>query len=636
MPGTELGKAYVQIIPTAKGISSGIEGLLDEPLTKEGHAGGKKLGAGIATGLKAASAAVIAGTAALSAAITKGVADTAAYGDNVDKMSQKMGLSAEAYQEWDAIMQHSGTSIDSLQSGMKTLANAVESGNGAFERLGITQEQVASMSNEDLFAATISSLQNVENETERTYLAGQLLGRGATELGPLLNMSAEETEAMRQRVHELGGVMSNDAVKAAAAYQDSLQDMKTALSGASRNILSEFMPSITTVMDGMTELFAGGDGIGLINDGITDFINKLSANIPKILNVGGNIVVTLVNAIIQNLPALISAAIPVLQSLVGAIIENLPVIIDAALNIIMALAQGLIDALPVLIPAIVDVVFAIAEKLTEPDTLMMLVEAVFQIIGAIVVGIVNSLPRILEGIGQVIFNAIGFIYEALSPVIDGIADIFSGAWEGIKNAFSSVGNFFSGVWQSIKNAFGSVAEWFRGIFSRAWQAVKNVFSSGGRIFTGIKEGIERAFKNIVNAIIRGINKVVAIPFNAINGILNTLRGVDILGIKPFGWIRTISVPQIPQLAKGGIVDDPTLAVVGEAGDEAVVPLDKLWREMRSMWADTIYNRDSAGAGGIGNMTINIYATDGQNADDIADAVMLRIQEATERRAAALA
>ncbi len=634
MAGTELGKAYVQIVPSANGISDGIKGVLDEPLTKEGHAGGKKLGAGIANGLKAASAAVIAGTTALAAAITKGVADTAAYGDNIDKMSQKMGLSAEAYQEWDAIMQHSGTSIDSMQSSMKTLANAVENGNDAFERLGISQEQIASMSNEELFAATISSLQNVENETERTYLAGQLLGRGATELGPLLNMSAEETEAMRQRVHELGGVMSDDAVKAAAKYQDSLQDMKTALSGASRNILSEFMPSVTTVMDGLTVLFAGGDGIGLINEGITNFINTLSESVPQILEVGGNIVLSLSNAIIQNLPALISAAIPVLQSIVAAIIENLPTLLDAALEIIMALAQGLIDSLPVLIPAVIDVVFTLAEKLTEPETLMMLLEAVFQIIGAIVVGIINSLPRILEGVGNVLTNVVNFIYEALSPAIDGISQIFVGAWNGIKNAFSAVGSFFAGIWNSIKNAFGSVAEWFRGIFSRAWEAVKNVFSVGGRIFDGIKDGIADVFKSVVNRIIDGINRVITVPFNAINSMLNRLRGINILGVSPFGWIGQISVPQIPKLASGGIVGAPTILEAGEAGDEAIIPLDKLWREMRSMWADTV-NGNGNGVG-VGNVTINVYAAEGQNAEDIADAVMYRIQEATERRAAALA
>ena len=153
---------------------------------------GTALKTGIGTAAKIGTAAIAAvGTAVVgsSVAFIKGAGDIAEYGDNIDKMSQKMGISAQGYQEWEAVMQHSGTSMESLKAGMKTLANAVENGNDAFGRLGITQEQIASMSNEELFNTTISALQNVENETERTYLAGQLLGRGATELGALLNTS---------------------------------------------------------------------------------------------------------------------------------------------------------------------------------------------------------------------------------------------------------------------------------------------------------------------------------------------------------------------------------------------------------------------------------------------------------------
>ena len=82
-------------------------------------------------------AAVTAAAAGATRALVSGVNEVAEYGDHVDKMSQKMGISAEAYQEWDAVMQHSGTSIDSLKASMKTLANAVENGNEAFERIGI-------------------------------------------------------------------------------------------------------------------------------------------------------------------------------------------------------------------------------------------------------------------------------------------------------------------------------------------------------------------------------------------------------------------------------------------------------------------------------------------------------------------
>ena len=265
----ELAKAYVQIIPTTQGIQGELEDLLGNEASDAGESAGGKFSSKFGLVLKTTGAVAAAGfgiAAGAAGELVKQVSGVAAYGDNIDKMSQKLGMSATAYQEWAAVMEHSGTSIDAMQSSMKTLANAVENGNEAFDRLGISQEQLAGMNNEEIFAATITALQNVDNETERTYLAGQLLGRGATELGALLNTSAEETQAMRDRVHELGGVMSDEAVKNAAAFQDTLQDLKTSIGGVSRGLLTTFLPSVTQIMDGLTTLFSGGDGIQMIKD----------------------------------------------------------------------------------------------------------------------------------------------------------------------------------------------------------------------------------------------------------------------------------------------------------------------------------------------------------------------------------
>lgn len=184
----------------------------------------------------------------------------------------------------------------------------------------------------------------------------------------------------------------------------------------------------------------------------------------------------------------------------------------------------------------------------------------------------------------------------------------SNTWEGIKNVFSVVGNwfynsvispvtnFFSGMWgkvkngaknawDGIKNVFSTVAQFFGDVFSKAWKKVKDIFSTGGKIFDGIKDGIVNAFKAIVNAIISGINRVIAIPFNGINWALNKIRNVSIFGLKPFDWIYTISVPQIPRLAKGGITNGATLAEIGEAGREMVLPL-----ESNTQWMDLLADK----------------------------------------------
>ena len=363
-----------------------------------GLAGSLKKGFGIA----AKSVGVLTTAAgALGAGFVKASGDVAAYGDNIDKMSQKMGMSAEAYQEWDAVMQHSGTSMETLKASMKTLANAAETGSDAFDKLGISQEQIANMSQEELFSATITALQNIDDETERTYLAGKTLGRGATELGALLNTSAEDTQAMKDRVHELGGVMSDEAVKAAAAYQDSLQDMQTAMSGLKNNIVSEMLPSITQAMDGLANVFSGDEETGLeqIDKGINDFIKKINGIIPKVLSLGGKIIGSLGQAILTNLPKLSETALQIIIQLV-------------------TLASGISQALPTLIPAAVSAVVAIAQTLLQPDNISMLIDAAIQLIMGLADGLIEALPILIDAIPELIQALLTAILQNLPKLVN--------------------------------------------------------------------------------------------------------------------------------------------------------------------------------------------------------------------------
>lgn len=196
------------------------------------------------------------------------------------------------------------------------------------------------------------------------------------------------------------------------------------------------------------------------------------------------------------------------------------------------------------------------------------------------------------------------INTAFNSVGSWFTEKFSGAWNSIKSIFSpdAVTKFFAGCWKNIKGAFGSVSDWFRGTFASAWQAVKNVFSSGGKVFDGIKDGILNGLKVVINALINGINRVIKIPFDGINNALKTIKSTNILGIKPFSWIGTISVPSIPKLAKGGIVNNPTMFQAGEAGKEAVLPLQNNTQWMQDL-ADFINSQRDENEG---NQEINLY------------------------------
>lgn len=216
---------------------------------------------------------------------------------------------------------------------------------------------------------------------------------------------------------------------------------------------------------------------------------------------------------------------------------------------------------------------------------------------------VKGVKDAFSSIGKWFTDRRNDINNAFSSIGSWFSEKFTGAWNAIKGIFSSdaVTRFFAGAWNNIKGAFGSVSDWFRGTFADAWQAVKNVFSSGGAIFNGIKDGILNGLKAVINALIKGINRVIKIPFDGINSALKTIKSTNILGFKPFSWIGTITVPSIPKLAKGGIVNNPTMFQAGEAGKEAVLPLQNNTQWMQDL-ADFINSqRDDDG-----EKEINLY------------------------------
>ena len=200
-------------------------------------------------------------------------------------------------------------------------------------------------------------------------------------------------------------------------------------------------------------------------------------------------------------------------------------------------------------------------------------------------------------------NVIQPVTNLFKKLKETLTEAFRSAWEGVKKVWSSVADFFKNtVWGGIKNAFSNVTEWFRTVFSKAWQAVKNVFSTGGKVFEGIKEGIVDVFTTVVNAIIRGINKVITIPFNAINRVLEGIRGISILGVSPFSWISTFSVPQIPELEEGGVLERGQVGLLEGNGAEAVVPLHENKR-----WISAVAQDMDAAMGGSGSQVVALLS-----------------------------
>lgn len=474
----ELGKAYVQIVPSADGISGSITNVLSGEADSAGSSLGNLLGNNLVGTLKTVLAA--AGIGAIITSAVGKVGELAEFGDAIDKNSQKMGISAQAYQEWDAVLQHSGTSMDSMKSTFKTLSNAAQDGNESFEALGISLEDAASMSTEDLFGAVISGLQNMEEGTERAAIANDLLGRGSVELGALLNTSAEDTQAMRDRVHELGGVMSDEAVKAAAAYQDSLQDMQTAISGLSRGMLAEFLPSVTTIMNGITEIFSGdsASGVGMVLDGLSSIVTGIIDAVPRFLEAGAQVVAGIVQGIAEHLPEMLSTGSQAAISALDGFLANFPQMLEAGFNALGTLIQGIINNLPSLIAQAAAVVATLAATIGQhfPEIL----QKGLELLGQLLAGIIQAIPQIPGAIVQIIQS------------IKGEFDNFD--WLSIGK------NIIEGIKDGITSAAGRIAEAARDAARRALEAAKDFLGInspsrvmrdevGKYISAGLAEGI---------------------------------------------------------------------------------------------------------------------------------------------------
>lgn len=195
----------------------------------------------------------------------------------------------------------------------------------------------------------------------------------------------------------------------------------------------------------------------------------------------------------------------------------------------------------------------------------------------------DAIVNIFTPIGSWFGERWADVTSALANIGAWFTDMFEKAWTGLTNIFSKLGSWFGERWNDVTNALANVSSWFGNMFTSAYNAVKNAFSSIGSFFSGVWDTVKSifvnagqmvgsavggAFRSAVNAVLGTIENVVNGFIGMINGVLDTVRGLPGLG-----WVGSVGYVSLPRLARGGIVDSPTVAMIGEAGKEAVVPLE---------------------------------------------------------------
>lgn len=374
------------------------------------------------------------------------------------------------------------------------------------------------------------------------------------------------------------------------------------------NIVKALVKALPKVIEALTQ------ALPILIQGITTFIREIIAALPDII-------------------ALIAAELPdIIKTIADTITEQLPILLDAAFEIFNAIVEAIPQILPPLVEALPQIIDTIIKFLTDnTQTLLeafikafkvglqaipVLIEAIVpmlpDIIDAIVHGLIDNAPAIFDAAKTVFFeiaNAITdfakelpeYVYRLLEPIYDNfIKPLKEGLkefWDWFKNleffdvvgdtigdivdkfseGISKIKGFFSGLWDSIKETFKGIKEFFDGI----WDSIKETFTTIG---TKVGDAIGGAFKTAINAVLETVENAINTVPDAINGaidLLNELPGVDI------GSMDYIS---LPRLAKGGIVDRGTLAMVGENGREAILPLENnkaALKEIAALIADEI-------------------------------------------------
>ena len=499
---------------------------LDQTGDQAEKSGGKfsKLGSivkGVGTAMGVALAAI--GTAAVAAgkALVDMTVEAAAYADEMLTQSTVTGMSVESLQAYSYAADLVDVSLDTLTGSMaknvKSMASAADGSAkyaDAYAQLGVavTNADGTLRDSEEVYWEVIDALGGVANETERDALAMQLFGKSAQDLNPLIAQGSEGIAALTDEAKRMGAVLSEETIAKLGAFDDSVQRLKQGSEAAKRVMGTVLLPQLQDLADDGTALLGeftsglveAGDDFDKISEVIGNTVGGLAdmimEHLPKIIQVGMDIIMAIGNAIVENLPTLVEcassiimtlvqglvealpaitdSAVQLVMTLVQGIIDNLPAIVEAAINMIVTLAMGIADALPELIPSIVEAIILICQVLL--DNMDKILEAAFAIIQGLAEGLLAALPRLVEALPEIITTIITFITDNLPAIIEMgielIVQLAVGLVKAIPQLVAALPQIIAAIVQGLGQAVGAVFEIGKNIVSGLWQGIQSLAS----------------------------------------------------------------------------------------------------------------------------------------------------------------
>ncbi len=324
--------------------------------------------------------AAITGTITLiSGAILRGANHVADYGDRIDKMSQKIGMSRKSFQEWDYIMSQNGGNVESLQMGFKTLTTQIEGVQKgskdsikAFKALGVSVKDNNGKfrSQDDIFNDVVRALQKMKDPTQKAILENRLFGRSAAEMRPLLNQSADAIDELREKANKMGLIISDKELDNAVKYKDTMDTFQRFFQAKFANVMMKVMPDMSKALEDIMAIMH--DNQEIFNNIGQVFKWTIGTALPAVIksivwvanglkNIGGWIGTVLGK--ILSIPTYISMAFNTLKTNITISMINIGKAIGNIANKIKSIFSGVIQTILQWIQNIIDKITWVLNKI---------------------------------------------------------------------------------------------------------------------------------------------------------------------------------------------------------------------------------------------------------------------------------